>query len=408
MEEWTEWQLANGIRIVHVFETHSKVAHCGLVINTGSRDETEKQQGLAHFIEHGLFKGTDKRKAFHILNRIDSVGGELNAYTSKEETAIYASFGYEHFGRAVELISNVSFQSTFPEKEIEKEKDVILDELNSYLDSPSEQIFDDLEELVFDGDALGKNILGTKKTVKSFKRKDVLDFIASNYHTDEMVFSVVGNIKPSQVRYYVDKYLAPIPTSLRSKKRTFSSVLKPQANTIDKKTHQAHFMWGVRAYPINHANAAAMVLVNNVLGGPAMNTRLHMALREKKGIAYHVESSYQPYTDTGINTIYLGTDQKSIAKCRKVIRTELDNLAHKAMGINQLAMAKTQLKGHVLLSKESRVNAMLGLAKSLLHAGTIEDEDMVLKKIDAITATKVMEVMNEIWDKPNIYELIYV
>lgn len=408
MEEWTEWQLANGIRIVHVFETHSKVAHCGLVINTGSRDETDKQQGLAHFIEHGLFKGTEKRKAFHILNRIDSVGGELNAYTSKEETAIYASFGYEHFGRAVELICDVSFRSTFPEKEIEKEKDVILDELNSYLDSPSEQIFDDLEELVFDGDALGKNILGTKKTVKSFSRQGVLDFIDANYHTDQMVFSIVGNVKPSQVKYYVDKYLAPIQPRIRTKKRTFSADLKPQAITVNKKTHQAHFMWGVRAYPINHKNAAAMVLVNNVLGGPAMNTRLHMALREKKGIAYHVESSYQPYTDTGINTIYLGTDQKSMVKCRKVIRAELDKLANNTMGINQLAMAKTQLKGHVLLSKESRVNAMLGLAKSLLHAGKIEDEDVVLKKIDDISASSVMEVVNEIWDTSNVYELIYV
>jgi predicted Zn-dependent peptidase len=408
MEEWTEWELTNGIRIVHVYETHSHVAHCGLMVNTGSRDETEKQQGLAHFIEHGLFKGTPNRKAYHILNRIDSVGGELNAYTAKEETAIYASFGYEHFGRAVELICDVAFQSTFPEKEIEKEKDVILDELNSYLDSPSEQIFDDLEELIFEGDALGKNILGTKKTVKSFSRNDVLDFIKQHYNTDEMVFSVVGNIKPSQVKYFVDKYLAPIPPSLRKRKRVFNAALSPKEITVKKKTHQAHFMWGTRAYPINHENAAAMVLVNNVLGGPAMNTRLHMALREKRGIAYHVESSYQPYTDTGINTIYLGTDQTSIAKCKKVIRAELDLLANKAMGVNQLSMAKTQLKGHVLLSKESRVNTMLGLAKSLLHAEKIEDEEAVLRKIDAVSSMKVMEVMNEIWSSSSVYELIYV
>jgi predicted Zn-dependent peptidase len=408
MQEWQDWELPNGIRVVHVFETHSKVAHCGLMVNTGSRDETEAEQGLAHYIEHALFKGTSKRKAYHILSRIDSVGGELNAYTSKEETAIYASFGNEHFGRAVELIADVTFHSTFPEKEIEKEKEVILDEINSYLDSPSEQIFDDFEELVFDGHALGKNILGTEETVRSFTPSDVLNFMKANYCTHEMVFSVVGNIKASQVHYFVNKYLAPISSSKKTKQRVFDVAALPKNVLVKKDTHQAHFMWGARAYPMKHENSATLILVNNLLAGPAMNTRLHLSLREKRGIAYHVESTYQPYTDTGITTIYLGTDQKAIPKCQKVIRAELDLLSNKKMGVKQFSMAKTQLKGHVLLSKESRVNAMLGYAKSILHIDKIETDLEVLNKIDSINQVQIMDVTNEIWCKSATYELVYI
>ena len=407
MSKWSEWELANGIRVVHVYETISQVAHCGLMVNTGSRDEAPDEQGMAHFIEHAIFKGTKKRKAFHVLNRIDSVGGELNAYTSKEETAIYASFSKEHFARAIELIADVAFHSVFPEKELEKEKEVVIDELNAYMDSPSEQIFDDFEELLFEGHPIGRNILGTAESVRSFSREQLLKFITRNYSTNEMVISVVGNVKPKQVVYFIEKFFANLPASHRKKDRNFNVPLQPSVKTIERNTFQAHFISGVRAYLIGHPLQATLALVNNMIGGPAMNTRLHMQLREKRGIAYHVESNYQPYTDTGVNSIYIGTDKKSILKCKRVIRNELDALRNKFLGVNQLAMAKAQLKGQVLLNNESRVNTMLGLAKSVLHVNEIKTDEQIVAEIDAITASQVAEVVNELWVQDRVYELCY-
>ena len=401
------FELPNGIRVIHK-QTSGNVSHCGLVINAGSRDEHEDKQGLAHYIEHCIFKGTEKRKTYHILSRLDNVGAELNAYTTKEETWVYASSLESHFDRAVELIADICFSSVFPEKEIKKEKDVIIDEINSYLDVPGEMIFDDFEEYLFKGHPLGRNILGTQQSVKGLQRKDILEFVGRRYRTDQMVFSSVGPSSPKTVERICMKYLMTVdPEPTDELRKGFDG-----ADSFDlelrKEANQVHFMLGTEAYHAGHEKKTGMVLLNNLLGGPAMNSRLNLHIREKHGIAYNIESSYQPYSDTGMFQIYLGTDERSFARAERLVMGELKKLREKKLGVSQLRMAKQQLVGQIALSQESGAGTMIALGKSYLMYGRVDALEEVYRSIDALTAEDLMEIANEVFDPAKMSRLVYL
>jgi predicted Zn-dependent peptidase len=398
--------LDNGIRLVH-HHIPGLVAHCGLIINTGSRDETVPEHGIAHFIEHMLFKGTKKRKAYHILCRLEDVGGELNAYTTKEETAIHASFLKEDYERAIELISDITFNSVFPEKEIEKEKDVVIEEINSYLDNPSELIFDDFEELIFSEQPIGRNILGTPESVKSFSKKSINDFISKNYNTKQMVFCSVGNISEEKILKLFKTYFADIASDNSVKRNNKTWLYKPASVTKKMNTYQNHCIMGNLAYNLKDKRRMGMFLLNNILGGQGLNSRLNLSLREKNGLAYNVESNYNPYYDTGIFSIYFGTDSQYLNKSISIAMTELKKLRMSKLGTIQLSKAKNQIKGYLARGYENHESLMLSLGKSLLIFNKIDSIEELCKKIDAVTASELLETANDIFDPLKMSTLIY-
>lgn len=407
MAEFEQFTLPNGIRVIHQYRPGVDVSHCGLLINAGSRDEHEGEQGLAHFIEHSLFKGTEKRKAYHILSRLDKVGGELNAYTSKEETAIYASFVSKHFARALELIADITFHSTYPEKEIAKERDVIIDEIHSYLDSPSEQIFDDFEEQLFNGHAIGRNILGTIESVRSFGQPNILKFIKRRYNTDQMVFASVGQLSFAKVKKLVERYLGDVSPSKETAEREPFNSYEPRHEEIRRHTHQVHYMLGGPAYPFDHDKKRGLVLLNNILGGPGMNSRLNLNIREKYGIAYSIESNYQPYTDTGVFSIYLGTDPALFKRSKRLLMSELRKLREKSLGTAQLHEAKQQLIGQIALAQESGAALMLALGKSALLYDQVDTTEEIFRQVESITANDLLEIANEVFDEKMLSSLTY-
>lgn len=398
--------LKNGIRLIHKHVV-SKVAHCGIIINTGSRDEKENESGIAHFIEHVIFKGTGKRRAYHILNRMEDVGGEINAYTTKEETCIYATFLEQDYDRALELISDITFNSVFPEKELEKEKEVVLDEINSYKDSPSELIFDDFEELIFENDPIGRNILGTEDMVKKYTIKDIKTFIENNYHTDQMVISSVGNIPFDKLVKKFEKYYGSIEASFRESKRIKPRNYTPKKKTIIKDTYQAHCIIGCETYDLNEPRRIVLALLVNILGGPGLNSRLNMSLREKHGLAYNIECSYSPYVDTGVLNIYFGTDKDKLNKCLKLIYREIDILTAKPMGEQKLKKAKKQMIGQMAISSENNENLMLTIAKSYLLYNKVESLDSLFEKIEAVSVEDLQQVAIDVLKKENLSILIY-
>lgn len=350
----------NGIRLIH-FAVNSPVGHCGLLINTGSRDEAANEHGMAHFIEHVIFKGTKKRKTFHILSRIDDVGGELNAYTTKEETCIYASFLKQDFNRALELLHDITFNSTFPARELEKEKEVIIDEINSYKDNPSDLILDDFEELVFKDDPMGRNILGTPEMLERFGRADIEAFMANNYHTDQMVICSVGQIEPYRIKGLVEKYFGGVSENRRAGVRPAIVPYQARREVKMMDTFQSHIVVGNVAYDLDSPQRLGLLLLNNILGGPGMNSRLNMALREKNGIAYNIESIYTPYSGSGVFSIYFGTDEENLDRSLKIVHRELKKLRDKELGKLQLHNAARQLKGQITIANENRENLMLSL-----------------------------------------------
>ncbi|PWD99244.1 M16 family metallopeptidase [Marinilabilia rubra] len=398
--------LPNGIRLIH-HRVASPVGHCGLIINTGSRDEQNDEHGMAHFIEHVIFKGTQKRKTWHILSRLDDVGGELNAYTSKEETAIYSSFLIQDFQRAVELLHDITFHSVFPEKEIKKEKEVIIDEINSYKDNPAELIIDDFEELVFNEGPMGHNILGTAESIKNFNREDILKFIQNNYHTDQMVLCMVGNLPPTKVLKAAEKYFGVEQPNYRTQKRPAPPEYKPTEFRKELDTFQSHITIGNIAYDLENPKRLGLSLLNNLLGGPGMNSRLNIALREKNGIAYNIESIYSPYYGTGVFSIYFGTDQQNIDRSLRIARRELGQLRKTKLGQMQLQKAKRQLKGQITISSENKENLMLNIGKSFLLYNKVDSLEDIYKKIDNLTAMNLLEIANEIFDEKQLSYLIY-
>jgi predicted Zn-dependent peptidase len=407
MQGYEYFTLDNGIRLIH-YKTPGKVAHLGIIINTGSRDEADHQHGIAHFIEHVIFKGTHKRKAYHVISRLEDVGGEIDAYTTKEETCIYASFLKEYTSRTMELFSDIVFNSSYPEKELQKEKEVVLDEINSYKDSPAELIFDDFEELIFAGHPIGRNILGEPKLLKKYKRADIEQFIANNYHTDQMVICSVGDINFNLLQRWAQKYFGPIAPNLRKESRQVLNGYKAENLLIKKKTYQAHCILGNRAYAINDKNRLPLELLNNILGGPGMNSRLNLALRERHGYTYNIESFYTPYSDTGIVGIYFGTEPEKVEKSLKIINQEIKKLQSTSLGIMQLERAKKQMIGQMAISAENLSSLMLTIGRSYLLFGKVDPLDTVYEKINKLTAKQLIDVANEVFDSSKLSTLTYL
>lgn len=399
--------LNNGIRIIHK-NVDSDVAHCGIIINTGTRDEDINQHGMAHLTEHMLFKGTKHRKAFHVLSRMDDVGGEMDAWTTKEETCISASFLHEFYERAIDLLNDVIFNSVYPPKEIAKEKEVIIDEINSYKDSPADSIFDDFEDLIFPGHSLGRNILGTKKLLEKYTDKDIKRFVAEKYNTDQMVFCSIGNISFKRLVKYCEKYFGANPANLRGfSRKTFTDYVA--ITKVQKKnTHQAHCILGTYAYPFNNPKRLPMFLTANLLAGPGMNSRLTMLLREKKGISYNIEANYSPFEDTGVFNIYFGTDKENLEISTNIIFKELQSLKTKNLGTVQLSKLKKQLIGQIAIGSEIHSNVLLSMGKTYLIYNQVETLKETIKEIESVTSADISEVANEIFNKDKFSTLIYL
>ena len=398
--------LPNGLRIVHL-PSASPVSYCGFAVNAGTRDEETDEFGLAHFVEHMIFKGTEKRKSWHILNRMENVGGELNAYTTKEETFVYSIFMEEHFRRAFELLSDLVFHSQFPEQEIEKEVDVILDEINSYEDSPSELIFDEFENLLFDGHALGHNILGDEQSLLGFGSESGKSFMRRFYAPENMVFFSMGRIPFKKIVQMAESTLSDIAFPLAARNRTAPGELLPVSRQIHKDTHQAHVLIGGRAYSMHDEKRLPLFLLNNLLGGPGMNNRLNVSLREKNGLVYNVESNVTSYTDTGLASIYFGTDPKNKEKAIRLVYKELAKLREVKLTATQLAAAKKQVIGQLGVSGDNREGLFLGLGKSFLHYNRYDTLPEVFAKVEKLTAGEIREVANEIFAPERLFSLIY-
>ncbi len=406
MKGYEYFTLNNGIRVIHK-QADGKVAHLGVVINTGSRDEKESEHGIAHFIEHVIFKGTHKRKAYHVISSLENVGGEIDAYTTKEETTIYAAFLKEYYVRAMELFADILFNSSFPEKELEKEKEVILDEINSYKDSPADLIFDDFEELIFKGHPIGRNILGEPKSLKKYNRNNLLTFIKNNYHTNQMVICSVGDVKFSALKKWAEKYFGEFEENKRKNRRKVLNGYKASTKQVIKDTYQAHCVMGNRAYSIKDKKRLPLELLNNILGGPGMNSRLNLALREKHGFTYNIESFYNPYTDTGIIGIYFGTEKEKVERSLKIINHEIKQLQNKPLGILQLERAKKQLMGQMAIGSENKSSLMLNIGRSYLLFNKVDSLDKVYKMINAITTKQLLEVANEAFDFDKMSMLVF-
>ncbi|MEE4197526.1 MAG: pitrilysin family protein [Bacteroidales bacterium] len=404
--DYEKHTLENGIRIIHL-HSDSAVGHCGLIINAGSRDEEEHEHGMAHFIEHAIFKGTKKRKAYHILSRIDDVGGEINAYTTKEDTTIHTSFLKNDYERALELMADITFNSTFPGKEITREKEVIIEEIKSYHDDPAELIFDDFEELVYKNQPLGKNILGNPRDLRRFTKADIESFIQKNYHPNEMVLCSVGNIPFSKLTRLATKYFGSIPPNPRTKERIQFDHYTPEVKSIQKRTHQAHCILGNIAYNTHDRKKIGMTLLDNILGGPGLNSRLNLLLREKYGYAYHVESNYTAYSDTGIFAVYFGTDKENLDKSIRLVKKEFARLRETTLGVMQLKKAKRQLFGQIAINSENNANLLLAMGKSYLLFNRVDRLEDIRRKIEAITVEDIQEIANEVLNEEKLSMLIY-
>ncbi|MFM2286516.1 MAG: hypothetical protein RLZZ543_2013 [Bacteroidota bacterium] len=406
MNKYETWTLSNGIRVIHTL-VNSPVAHCGIFINAGSRDELEHEHGLAHFIEHSVFKGTPKRKAYHILSRMEDVGGEINAYTSKEETVLYGTFLAAHYTRAIDLLHDIAFHSTFPEKEINKEKTVIVDEINSYKDSPSEEIYDRFEDQIYPGHSIGHDILGTPAHLKKFTPEAIQAFIRRTWNTDQMVFSFVGNISVAKVKALLDKTFGNEPANLRGFDREIVPAYSASHAIQKRKNHQAHLVMGNRAYSVKDNRRSGLILLNNLLGGPGMSSRLNLAIREKYGWTYNIDSSYAIFSDTGLWSVYLGTEAAWVDRCRELVLREMKKLREQELGIVQLQKAKNQLIGQMAIAQESNSSLMLGFAKTFLIFNKIDSFEEVSQKIESLSAKDLRDIANEIFDEAKLSSLLY-
>ena len=450
--KYNTYTLDNGLRIIHL-PSDSKVVYCGYQINAGTRNEEPGEEGLAHFCEHVTFKGTERRKAWHILNCLESVGGDLNAYTNKEGTVYYSAILKEHIARAVDLLTDIVFHSVYPQAEIDKEVEVICDEIESYNDSPAELIYDEFENIIFKGSPLGHNILGTAEQVRSFKTEDALRFTRKLYRPDNAIFFAYGDIDFKKLVKLIRKALADddsgkvaenaansvgklaeekLPqisqitqisgdeNSITTEKsvssvksvgpENYPSVGKEiagQTIVMQKNTHQAHVMIGTRAYDVNDIRRMPLYLLNNMLGGPGMNAKLNLALREHNGLVYTVESTMVAYGDTGIWSIYFGCDEHDVKRCLRLVRKELDKFMQKPLSEAQLKAAKKQIKGQVGVACDNRENFALDFGKSFLHYGWEKNVDRLYKQVDEITAEQIQAVAQELFDKDRLTTLIF-
>lgn len=399
--------LSNGLRVVHK-TTNRPVSHCAFIINAGTRDEKVDEHGIAHFIEHAIFKGTKNRKSYHILNRMDSVGGEIDAYTTKEITCFYSSFLSEYYDRAIELLNDILFHSEFPERELIKEKEVVIDEIKVYLDSPSDQIYDDFESQVFKGHELGNGILGTEESIRKLKREQLFTFTKRMYQPSNMVFASVGNISSKKLKRILEKRITISQSiSSSSNKRSGYNSNLVQTIKVPKSTYQTHCIIGNTAYGLHDKKRIPFILLNNILGGPAMNSILNLKVREKYGYTYTIESNYATYSDSGLFSIYLAADQKYIDKSVQAVLRELKLLRDKRMSSSKIHQYKQQLKGQLALGRESNINILLSNAKSLLFKNRIDSIEAILSSIDSVSESDLLEVANEALDTNRLQYLYY-
>ena len=420
--KYNTYTLDNGLRIIHL-PSDSKVVYCGYQINAGTRNEEPGEEGLAHFCEHVTFKGTERRKAWHILNCLESVGGDLNAYTNKEGTVYYSAILKEHIARAVDLLTDIVFHSVYPQAEIDKEVEVICDEIESYNDSPAELIYDEFENIIFKGSPLGHNILGTAEQVRSFKTEDALRFTRKLYRPDNAIFFAYGDIDFKKLVRLLKKSFLSEERRVKSEKfnspeaqaqfniqhSTFNTQHSFEGQTIvmQKNTHQAHVMIGTRAYDVNDDRRMPLYLLNNMLGGPGMNAKLNLALREHNGLVYTVESTMAAYGDTGIWSIYFGCDEHDVKRCLRLVRKELDKFMQKPLSEAQLKAAKKQIKGQIGVACDNRENFALDFGKSFLHYGWEKNVDRLYEQVDEITAEQIQAVARELFDKDRLTTLIF-
>ena len=456
--KYNTYTLDNGLRIIHL-PSDSQVVYCGYQINAGTRNEEPGEEGLAHFCEHVTFKGTERRKAWHILNCLESVGGDLNAYTNKEGTVYYSAILKEHIARAVDLLSDIVFHSVYPQAEIDKEVEVICDEIESYNDSPAELIYDEFENILFKGSPLGHNILGTAEQVRAFKTEDALRFTQKLYRPDNAIFFAYGDIDFKKLVKLIQKALGECPKGrelacsadcksaetptkeriaeetptkeriagktptgetpteemeagdanhkVQSSKFNVQSKVAGQTIVMQKNTHQAHVMIGTQAYDVNDDRRMPLYLLNNMLGGPGMNAKLNLALREHNGLVYTVESTMVAYGDTGTWSIYFGCDEHDVKRCLRLVRKELDKFMQKPLSDAQLKAAKKQIKGQIGVACDNRENFALDFGKSFLHYGWEKNVDRLYEQVDEITAAQIQAVAQELFDKDRLTTLIF-
>lgn len=456
--KYNTYTLDNGLRIIHL-PSDSQVVYCGYQINAGTRNEEPGEEGLAHFCEHVTFKGTERRKAWHILNCLESVGGDLNAYTNKEGTVYYSAILKEHIARAVDLLSDIVFHSVYPQAEIDKEVEVICDEIESYNDSPAELIYDEFENILFKGSPLGHNILGTAEQVRAFKTEDALRFTRKLYRPDNAIFFAYGDIDFKKLVKLIQKALGEYPKGrelacsadcksaetpteeriaeetptkeriaeetptgetpteeieagdanhkVQSSKFNVQSKVAGQTIVMQKNTHQAHVMIGTQAYDVNDDRRMPLYLLNNMLGGPGMNAKLNLALREHNGLVYTVESTMVAYGDTGTWSIYFGCDEHDVKRCLRLVRKELDKFMQKPLSDAQLKAAKKQIKGQIGVACDNRENFALDFGKSFLHYGWEKNVDRLYEQVDEITAAQIQAVAQELFDKDRLTTLIF-
>lgn len=402
--------LSNGLRIIHLASA-SPVVYCGYAICAGTRDELPGEEGLAHFCEHTTFKGTARRRSMQILNCLESVGGDLNAFTNKEDTVFYAAILREHLPRAVDLLSDIVLHSTYPQAELDKEIEVVCDEIECYNDSPSELIYDKFENMIFAGHPLGHNILGTSEKLRSYTPDDTLRFTRKFYCPDNAVFFASGDISFDRLVRLLEKATAGFaPCAPRTEKGRETTVpeYKPCEEVVNRGTHQAHVMIGNRAYDVHDRRRFTLYLMNNILGGPGMNTRLNIALREKHGLVYTVDSSMVSYSDTGLWCTYFGCDPHDVKKCRRLVAHELDRLASKQLSSTALAAAKRQIKGQIGVACDNRENFALDFGRSYLHHGIEKDVIRLMARVDEVTAEDMQAVAQEIFDKDRLTTLMFI
>ena len=385
----------------------SAVAHFGLIVHTGTREELPEEHGLAHFMEHMFFKGTSKRSAYQIISRLEDVGGEVNAYTTKEETALHASFLKEDYRRSMELIQDIFLHSIFPEKDRKMEAEVILNEIQSYDDSPSELIFDRAEELLYPKHAIGRNILGSEESLARMDTSMLKKFLTDNYATDEIVLSFRGNVPFESIKKAGEKYFGNIPQKNRSRKRVKPETVSGKKVRERRDTVQKHVMLLGEAYSLTDPRRLQLYLLNNILGGPGMNSRLNMALRERRGYSYSAESHYSPYTDTGALMIYFSCDPEKYQKSMQVTREEISKLRTRLIPERRLANAQKQLMGQLAISQENNEHMMLSSAKSFLVFNRVDSLEAIRKKLEGITPVQLRDSANEILHSKNLNLLIF-
>ena len=406
MANYNTHTIKNGLRIIHL-PSSSRVVYCGYQIAAGTRNELAGEEGMAHFCEHMTFKGTEKRNAIQIINALEGLGGELNAFTNKEDTTFYAAISKEHFTQAVNILTDIVFHSQYQQHEIDKEVEVICDEIESYNDSPAELIYDEFENILFEGHPLGHNILGKAEQLRTYTTEDALRFVRRHYRPDNAIFFAYGDVDFGKLVKLLDSLEMNTPATDISSINYKLSAINSQLVTKELGTHQAHVMLGTRAYDIHHPLRIPLYLLNNILGGPGMNARLNLSLRERNGLVYTVESTMVNYSDTGIWSVYFGCDPQDVKRCLRLVHRELDKMMQRPLSATQLRNAKRQLKGQIAIACDNHEQFALDFGKSFLHYGWEKDITHLYDSIDKVTAEDIQTVANELFTTDRLVTLIF-